>query len=85
MNYVSSCLVAQSFLTLCDPMDYSLPGSSVHGFPQTRILEWEKKKKKEYWSGVPHTSPGYLPDPGIPPESPALTGGFLTTKPLEKP
>ena len=28
------CLVAQSCLTLCDPMDYSLPGSSVHGdFP----------------------------------------------------
>ena len=25
------CLVAQSCLTLCDPMDYSLPGSSVHG------------------------------------------------------
>ena len=25
------CLVTQSCLTLCDPMDYSLPGSSVHG------------------------------------------------------
>ena len=25
------CLVAQSCLTVCDPMDYSLPGSSVHG------------------------------------------------------
>ena len=25
---------------LCDPMDYSLPGSSVHGIPQARILEW---------------------------------------------
>ena len=26
--------------TLCDPMDYSLPGSSVHGISQARILEW---------------------------------------------
>ena len=33
-------LVAQSCLALCDPMDYSLPGSSVHGILQTRILEW---------------------------------------------
>ena len=30
----------QSCLTLCDPMDYSLPGSSVHGIIQARILEW---------------------------------------------
>ena len=33
-------LVTQSCLTLCDPMDYSLPGSSVHGILQARILEW---------------------------------------------
>ena len=32
--------VAQSCPTLCDPMDYSLSGSSVHGFFQARILEW---------------------------------------------
>ena len=32
--------VAQSCLTLCDPMDCSLPGSSVHGIFQARILEW---------------------------------------------
>ena len=31
--------VTQSCLTLCDPMDYSLPGSSVHGIFQARILE----------------------------------------------
>ena len=30
----------QSCLTLCDPMDRSLPGSSVHGILQARILEW---------------------------------------------
>ena len=32
--------VAQLCLTLCDPMDYSLPGSSVHGIFQARVLEW---------------------------------------------
>ena len=33
-------LVAQSCPTLCDPMDCSPPGSSVHGILQARILEW---------------------------------------------
>ena len=33
-------LVAQSCLTLGDPMDYSSPGSSVHGTLQARIMEW---------------------------------------------
>ena len=33
-------LVAQSFLTLCNPMDYSLPSSSISGILQARILEW---------------------------------------------
>ena len=33
-------LVAQSCPSLCNPMDYSSPGSSVHGLLQTRILEW---------------------------------------------
>ena len=33
-------LVTRSCLTLCDPMDCSLPGSSVHGILQARILEW---------------------------------------------
>ena len=32
--------VAQSCPTLCDPTDCSLPGSSVHGIFQARILEW---------------------------------------------
>ena len=33
-------LVAQSCLTLCNPMDCSWPGSSVHGISQARILKW---------------------------------------------
>ena len=32
--------VAQSCLTLSDPMDCSLPGSSIHGILQARVLEW---------------------------------------------
>ena len=57
----------QLCLTLCDPVDCSLPGSSVHG-----IL------RQEYWSELPCTSPGDLPDPGFELaslESPALAGG----------
>ena len=49
--------VAQSCPTLCDPMDCSLPGSSVHGILQARILEWvaisfsrvRKSKKQNNW------------------------------------
>ena len=37
---VCACPVSKSCLTLCNPMDYSLPGSSVHGVSQARILEW---------------------------------------------
>ena len=34
------CVVTQSCPTLCHLMDHSLPGSSVHGILQARILEW---------------------------------------------
>ena len=37
---VHVCKVTQSCLTLCDPRDYSPPGSSVHGILQARTLEW---------------------------------------------
>ena len=40
MKVRSESEVAQSCLTLCDPMDCSLPGSSVHGIFQARVLEW---------------------------------------------
>ena len=40
MKVKSESEVAQSCLTLSDPMDCSLPGSSVHGIFQTRVLEW---------------------------------------------
>ena len=40
VGWVCCCLVAKSCLTLCDPMDWSPPGYSVHGILQRRILEW---------------------------------------------
>ena len=40
MKVKSESEVAQSCPTLCDPMDYSPPGSSVHGILQARVLEW---------------------------------------------
>ena len=66
-------LSRSSFLTLCDPVDYSPPGSSVHGILQERILKW-----------LPFPTPGDLPNPGIKPAfpaSPALAGRFITTEP----
>ena len=54
-------VVAQSCPALCDPMDCSLPGSSVHEILQARILEW-----------VAMSFSRELPDPGIKPRSPAL-------------
>ena len=40
VNGAVLCLVTQSCLTLCNSMDCSLPGSSVHGILQARLLEW---------------------------------------------
>ena len=40
MEVKSESEVAQSCLPLSDPMDCSLPGSSVHGICQARVLEW---------------------------------------------
>ena len=56
----------QSCLTLCDPMDCSLPGSSVHGILQAKIREW----------GAIPSSKGF-PHPGIEPGSPALQADSL--------
>ena len=41
--------------------------------------------RQEYWSGFPFPSPGALLGPGIEATSPALAGGFFTTKPPGKP
>ena len=76
MHYecILSCyLVTKSCSTLCDPMDRSLPGSSVHGLSQARMLEW-----------VAFPSQGDFPNLGtepVSPVSPALAGRFFTTEP----
>ena len=59
-----ACMHAQSCLILCDPMDCSPPGSSVHGVLQVRILEW-------FAISSPRRS---SPDLGVKPMSPALAG-----------
>ena len=67
---------AQSCLTLCDPMNCSFPGSSVHGISQARILEWVAISFSRE-SGLPFPSLGDLSDPGIESTSPALAGRFF--------
>ena len=65
------CVRAQSHPTLCDPMDCSLPGSSVYEIFQARILEW-----------VVISYSRDLPDPGIKSlsfVSLELASRFLTT------
>ena len=74
MKVESESEVTQSCLTLSDPMDCSLPGSSVPGF-----------SRQEYWSGVPLPSPGDFPNPGIEPGSPALQVDSLPSEPPGKP
>ena len=70
----ASCLVAQSCLTLCNPVGFNPPGSSVHGILQARI-----------WSGLSFSSPGDLLDPGIEPGLPALQAYSLPSQPPGNP
>ena len=66
--------VAQSGLTLCDPMDYSLQGSSVHGISQARVLEWVAISFS-MGSSRPRMEPG----------SPSLQADALPSEPPGKP
>ena len=62
--------VAQSCLTLCDPMAAAQQAPVSMGF-----------SRQEYWSGLPFPPLGDLPNPGVEPTSPvspALAGGFFT-------
>ena len=53
-------LVAQSCLTLCNPMDCSPPGSSFHGILQARILEWVAMSSSRGIFPTQGSSPGLL-------------------------
>ena len=55
----------------CSPMNYSLPGSSVHG---------NLVHRQEYWSGLPFPSPGDPLNPEIEPRSPSLQAVSLLTE-----
>ena len=77
-------LVIQLCLTLCDPMECSLPICPCNSPKWISSLSM-KFSKQEYWSRLPFSSPGDFPDPGMEPKSPALAGRFLTIEPPEKP
>ena len=68
---------AQSSLTLCDRIDGGLPGSSVHGISQVRILEWIDiaSSRELFWPRNQIWSPA----------SPVSAGRFFTTEPAGKP
>ena len=64
-------LVSQPYPTLYDPMDCSLPGSSVHGIFEAK-----------FWNRLPFPLVGDLPDSGI---KPGLQADFLTSELPGKP
>ena len=67
-------LVAQSYPTLCNPMDCSHQPHLSMGF-----------SRQEYWSGLSFPSPGDLPNLGIKPGCPASQADSLLSEPPSKP
>ena len=86
MKVKSESEVAQSFPTLSDPMDCSLPGSSIHGIFQARVLEWvaivfsERTKPREYQIVRTPTKENYCMNPLIGGTSRSLVGWGLLAK-----
>ena len=81
----SHSIMSDSF---CNSVVCSLPGSMR--FPWISWISMDfslsmRFPRQEYWSGFPFPSLGDLPDPGIKPASPALTGRFFVTEPPGKP
>ena len=60
--------------------DSVIPRTIVHPSPLSMELS-----RQEYWSGLPHPSPGDLPNPGIDPRSPALQADSLPSETPGKP
>ena len=72
-SIITGCvLIRFSRVQVCDPVDYSLPGSSVHGILQARILEWVAMPSSRGSSQPRGWTCGFL-------HLPALAGGFFTT------
>ena len=76
MGTGTMCLVAQLCPTLCDPMDCSPPGSSVHGILQARILEWVAISFSRGSSSPRDQTQVSCVS--------CIEGGFFTTEPLGK-
>ena len=75
LTHTAMCLVAQACPTLCDPMDCSPPGFSVHG----------DSPGKNTGVGCHALLQGDLPNPGIEPKSPTLQADCLPAEPPGKP
>ena len=77
-EYIELIVIISQYIYISDirwdPMDYILPGSSVHGILQAK-----------YWSGLPCAPPGDLPNPGIKPRSPTLQADSLPAELPGKP
>ena len=74
VSLIKESEVTQSCLTLCNPMDCCLPGSSIHGIFEAR-----------YWRALPIPSLRDLPNPGIEPGSPKLQAEALPSEPQGSP
>ena len=70
------CSAAQSCPAHYDHMDWSPPGSSVHG---------DSFSRQKYWSELPFPPPGDLPNSGIEPRPPTLQADSLPSEPPGKP
>ena len=82
LPFIWGGLVAKLYLTLWDPMDCSLPGPSVHGTSQTRILEWVAisfSRVLLFYVFGPKACGILAPQPGIELTPPALEGEVLTS------
>ena len=74
ISYLLLLLFTQACLILVTPWTVACQDPLSMGF-----------LRREYWSGLPFSSPKDLPDLGIQPTSPAFTGGFFTTETPGKP
>ena len=72
-----SSSVASVGPTLCNPVGCSPPGSFVYGILQALSVGFSRQ---EYWSELPFSSSADLPESGFKLVSPALAGGFFTSK-----
>ena len=73
--HTHACVLAHSVVS-----GSANPGTVAHHAPLSVAFP-----RQECWSGLPCSSPGDGPDPGIKPASPALAGGFFTSEPAGKP